>query len=361
MLQVVSNMDRAGIETMLMNYYRHIDRKEIQFDFLCNKSKPGAYDDEIISLGGKIFHTPGLNPFKYFQYLKYMKQLFSLHPEYTIIHAHNDAFVTYSLFAAKMNLIKNRIAHVHSAAFTFDYKWPLKVVCRFFIKKVCSQKWACGEKAALFYYGSLSDVHIHNNAIEVQQYVYNESDRVRIREKYQLQDNIVIGHIGRFMKQKNHSFLIDIFKEIHEREPRAKLVLLGDGVREKMIKKKVHKMSLDESVMFVGNVGNAREWYQAFDLFLLPSIWEGLPLVGIEAQASDLPCVFSSDVTKEVQILPTSIFLSRKLSCKIWAEKCLDLMRSPKTRCDRTIEIQKAGFDIEIEAKKLELIYKSMR
>lgn len=359
-LQVVSNMDRAGIETMLMNYYRHIDRSEVQFDFLCNKTKPGDYDSEILSMCGKIFHTPGLNPFKYIRYLKYMKQLFKEHSEYNIIHAHNDAFVVYSLFAAKRNKIPVRISHVHSAAFTMDYKWPLKVLCRLFIPSACTHKWACGKKAGKFYYGSNAEFHVHNNAIEIDQFVFNAEIRSKLRKKYNLEESIVIGHSGRFMWQKNHTFLIDIFAEIYKRTPKAKLVLLGEGSRMNTIKAKIEKLGLADAVLLMGNVNNASEWYQAFDLFILPSIWEGLPVVGIEAQAADLPVLFSDDITDEVNILASTVFMSRKLPASTWAERSLQMIREHKNRTDRSKEIREAGYDVEIEARKLVETYKNL-
>ena len=126
-LHSVSNMDRAGIETMLMNYYRHMDHEKVQFDFLCNKTKPGAYDEEIKQMGGHIFHTPGLNPAKYPHYLKYMKKLFGKYSQYKIVEAHNGALGVYALYAAKKNKIPVRIFHAHGASITKDWKWPIKI------------------------------------------------------------------------------------------------------------------------------------------------------------------------------------------------------------------------------------------
>lgn len=359
-LQVVSNMDRAGIETMLMNYYRHIDRNQVQFDFLCNKTKPGDYDAEILAMGGRIFHTPGLNPFKYIKYLRYMKQLFKEHPEYKIIHAHNDAFVAYSLYAAKRNNIPVRISHVHSAAFTLDYKWPLKVFCRFVIPSVCTHKWACGRKAGEFYYGKGLEFHVHNNAIEIEKFVFNADIRSKLRKEYGLEDKLVLGHVGRFMWQKNHSYLIEIFACVFRQEPKARLVLLGEGSGMDAIKAKVARMGLSDAVLFIGNVNNTREWYQAFDMFIMPSFWEGLPVTGIEAQAADLPCIFSDTITDEVKVLDSCKFMSIKGDPGVWAEEILRIASAHVQRKDRTMEIRNAGYDIEIEADKFLKIYKSL-
>lgn len=152
-LHSVSNMDRAGIETMLMNYYRHIDRSKIQFDFLCNKKKPGAYDAEIKEMGGNIYHTPGLNPAKYPSYLKCMKKIFEENPEYKIVEAHNGALGVYALHAAKVNHIPVRIFHAHGASITRDWKLPIKLVCKALLPSNMNQHFSCGIEAARCYFG----------------------------------------------------------------------------------------------------------------------------------------------------------------------------------------------------------------
>ncbi len=361
-LHSVSNMNRAGVETMIMNYYRHIDRKEVQFDFLCSQSADASYDPEIKKLGGKIFHTPGFNPIKIFKYRKYMKKFFKEHPEYKIVHAHNGALVVYPLFAAKKSGVPGRISHMHSAAFTIDYKWPIKIICKPFIKYCVTNKWACGNDAGRFYYGEKAivdnEVLIINNAIEIDRFLFNNDIRNRIRNEYNLQDKFVIGHVGRFDKQKNHKFLIDIFNVVYKRNKNARLLLLGDGSLMEEIKDKVNKLGLQNAVIFMGNVDNVNEFYQAMDLFVLPSIWEGLPVVGVEAQTADLPCVFSDDVTKETTILPTTKYLSRKDSIEKWAKVILNA--KVNNRVDRSKEIKAAGYDIETESKKLVDRYKKM-
>lgn len=359
-LHSVSNMDRAGVETMLMNYYRHIDKNKVQFDFLCNKKKPGAYDDEIRALGGKIYHTPGLNPFKYGQYVKFMRSFAKEHPEYKIIHCHNAALAAYPLFAAKVAGIPERICHVHSASITFDYKWPIKIVCKRFLKPNLTKMWACGKAAGAFYYGKAAvdsgKVRVINNAIEIDRFVFNENVRNEMRQKHGLENSFVIGHAGRFMTQKNHAFLIKVFAELCKKESTAKLVLLGDGELQEDIKKQVVELQIEDRVLFMGNVSNVNEWYQAFDVFVLPSIWEGLPVVGIEAQAADLPCVFSVDVTNEVGILKTTVFLSRKLPLEKWV-KCILSYKGKYERVNRAKEIAAAGYDIKCEAQKLQQKY----
>lgn len=211
-LHSVSNMDRAGIETMLMNYYRHIDRSKIQFDFLCNKKKPGAYDAEIKEMGGNIYHTPGLNPAKYPSYLKCMKKIFEENPEYKIVEAHNGALGVYALHAAKVNHIPVRIFHAHGASITRDWKLPIKLVCKALLPSNMNQHFSCGIEAARCYFGEKvverNDYELIPNAIEVNRFVFDSTIRNRIRHDNHLENKHIVGHVGRFMSQKNHTFLL---------------------------------------------------------------------------------------------------------------------------------------------------------
>lgn len=358
-LHSVSNMDRAGIETMLMNYYRHIDKTKVQFDFLCNKTKPGAYDSEIKKLGGNIYITPGLNPLKYNQYLRYMKQLFSAHPEYQIVHAHNGALGVYALHAAKVNNIPIRIFHAHGASINKDWKMPLKLFCKNRLKYNTNHKWTCGVEAARCYYGEdtveKEEYLLIRNAIEVERFIFNNHLRCKLRKQYHLENKHVIGHVGRFMSQKNHIFLINLLYELCKTDKDIMLVLAGDGELMQEVKQHVEKLNLNNCVIFLGNVSKINELYQMFDVFILPSIWEGLPVVGIEAQAAGLPCVFSSNVTKEVAITDDCHFISLDAPMENWVNLVSSLYKTERKN-NMTI-ITNAGYNIIIEAEKLQNKY----
>lgn len=359
-LHSVSNMDRAGIETMLMNYYRHMDRDKVQFDFLCNKTKPGAYDDEVKSLGGNIYHTPGLNPAKYPKYLKFMKELFNAHPEYKICEAHNGALGVYALYAAKKNNLPVRILHAHGASITKDWKLPIKLFCKRRIPSTSTHYFTCGIEAARCYFGEEA-VKNHNyefipNAIEVERFIYNDAIRNEIREKYNLNGKHVIGHVGRFMAQKNHSFLLDVFAEYSKIDDNSMLVLLGDGELLDEMKQKANSLGIADKVIFVGNVGNANEWYQAFDLFVLPSVWEGLPVVGVEAQAADLPCIFSDSVTTEIGLSSKAYFITNQ-NAKPWVDKIKEIFASDLSRANAYDLITENHYNIATEAVKLQERY----
>ena len=359
-LHSVSNMDRAGIETMLMNYYRHIDRDKVQFDFLCNKTKPGAYDDEVKSLGGRIFHTPGLNPAKLPKYMKYMKGLFKEYPEYRIVEAHNGAFGVYALHGAKLSNVPVRIYHAHGASITKDWKMPLKLICKQFLPGNMTHHYTCGIEAARCYFGDkvvdAGDYELIPNAIEVQRFTYNPTIREQIRKEYKLDDKHVLGHVGRFMTQKNHTFLLDVFAEVVKKDELAVLICLGDGELMPEMKEKAKSLGISDKVVFVGNVGNANEWYQAFDAFILPSIWEGLPVVGVEAQAADLPCIFSDGVTTEIGLSDKAVFVPLSTSKDKWVE-AIENGFAQNERKDRTELIRENNYDIETEAIKLQNRY----
>lgn len=306
-LQCVSNMDRAGIETMLMNFYRNMDRNKIQFDFLVNKSKPGDYDEEIKELGGNIYITPGLSPLKWFKYQKFMKDFLSKHKEYKVIHCQNEAMGLPALIAAKKSGIPVRISHSHNTTTRFDLKWPIKVLYKSLIKKYANEYVACSKAAGKYFFKE--DVKVIKNAIDSKKFIYDEEKRVNLRKELNLTDKLVLGHVGRFEPQKNHEFLIKIFNDYLNINPNAVLLLIGEGTLKEKIKEQVKLFGIQKNVIFTGNISNVNDYYQAMDMFLLPSFHEGLPVVGVEAQASGLKCLFSNKITTEVDICNNSIFI----------------------------------------------------
>jgi glycosyltransferase involved in cell wall biosynthesis len=350
----------AGIETMIMNYYRHMDSSLIGFDFLINTNFKGSYEDEAQALGAKIFRTPGYNPLKYFKYQKYMKELFRSHPEIRIVHGHNGALAYYPLAAAKRSSVPIRIAHSHNTKIDLDSKWMMKNYCRLQLRKAANYYFACSELAAIFYFGPkvVQDNHyfIIRNAIELEKFTYNKNIRNQLRKQHGWDNKLIIGHVGRFMNQKNHSYLIDIFYQIHQMRPDTVLVLIGDGELELKMKEKAESLKLKDMVFFLGSIKNVNEYYQAMDIFVMPSWNEGLPVVGIEAQASGLPCVFADTITPETKITKFAEFYPLKNSPAQWATFVLGLIGKCE-RNDVTQEMTDAGYNIKIEAKRLQDIY----
>lgn len=318
-LQCVNDMHRAGLETMLMNYYRNLDRTQIQFDFLTHRPYKSDYDDEILSLGGKVYYAPRLYPQNYPTYFKWMANFFYEHPEYKIVHSHIDSMSYLPLLAAKKAGVPFRIAHSHNTAIDKDFKYPLKQYFRLKINTVCNERLACGQEAGKFLFGN-KKFKVIPNAIDAEKFYFDEEIRYKKRTEIGITDEFVIGHVGRISYQKNHKFLIEIFNELLKIEPNSILLLVGVGEKEEEVRKQIHKFGIDEKVRFLGNRSDVNELYQAMDVFVMPSFFEGIPVVGIEAQFADLPCVFSDKVPEEVKFNDKCEFVSLEKSAEEWAK-----------------------------------------
>ena len=355
-LHSVSNMDRGGIETMLMNFYRHMDRDKVQFDFLCNKADPGDYDEEIKALGGRIFVTPGFKSYR--RYLAYMTELFKQHPEYKIIHTHNGSLMLFALESAKQNKIPVRIAHAHATAVPVGLKNELKKLMRPLIKYAATDYWGCSDAAGKFYFSEKRWNNAHEfirNAINVENFEFNENARKAIREEYNFGDKLVVGHVGRLAPQKNQKKLLDVFAEMHKINANTHLVIIGTGELEAKLKQQAESLGISDAVTFTGVLSNVNEWYSAIDVFVMTSLYEGLPVVAVEAQASDLPCVLTDTITPEVKVTENVRFLGLYDEPAKWANAILEVQ--PTERVSRKAELQKAGYDITLEAERMQNLY----
>lgn len=346
-------MDRAGIENMLMNYYRSIDRSVVQFDFLTHRPNIGAYDEEIRSLGGRIYHAPRLYPHNYKEYFRYMNDFFLNHKEYKIIHSHIDAMSYLPLLAAKMNNIPIRIAHSHSTSIEYDYKWLLKEIFKGLIPAVATSYAACSYDAGKFLFSHRKNIKIVYNAIDINRFGFDKKVRDDKRVELNLNDRFVIGHVGRFTKVKNHRFIINVFEEIVKMRENAFLLLVGDGELRNEISLLVHQRKLEDKVLILSNRDDVSELYQAMDVFVLPSKYEGLGMVAVEAQISGLKVLVSSNIPSEVAISDDLEFC--KLNKKVWVDRILDL-----EYCDRTTRYSRQ-YDIEEASKQLMDYYIGMQ
>lgn len=353
-LQCVNDMHRAGLETMLMNYYRHIDRDNIQFDFLTHRPYKSDYDDEIISMGGRVFYAPRLYPQNYNKYFKYMAEFYDMHPEYKIVHSHIDAMSYIPLLAAKKSGVPIRIAHSHNTSIDKDFKFILKMIFKKLLPIEANYFCACGEKAAHFLFKS-DNVTIIPNAIEIEKFIYSETIRNEKRRELNVEDKLVIGHVGRLSYQKNHEFLLKIFKNILENNPNAMLLLIGEGEKEAKLKKMVLESGINENVIFAGKRTDVNEIYQAMDVFVMPSLFEGVPVTGIEAQVSGLPCIFSDRVPKETLITKNGVFLSLNTSVDVWTERIMNSVNKDRKKISE--KMFKSKYNIENSVKGLERYY----
>ena len=350
----------GGVESVVMNYYRNIDRNKVQFDFICDEDSKYIPTDEIESLGGKVILIPPYQkPFKYHKELKKVLK----EGNYKIVHSHISTMSFFSLWAAKSAKVPVRIVHAHSTTNKQEKKKNLmKQVLRPFSKVFANRYFCCSELAGRWLFGNKTynqgKVYLLNNAIDVDKFKYNEKVRKAKRKELNIKDkDLVIGRIGRFAKQKNHEFLIDIFNEIHKQNKNTILLLAGDGPLKEEIQNKVKKIGLEKNVQLLGQRNDANELYQAFDAFVLPSLYEGLPVVGVEAQTAGLPCFFSTDMTKETKVLDSTKFIELSKSPKEWADIIIKELNNFK-RKDMTKEITNNNYNIKNEAKKIEEKYK---
>lgn len=358
-------MNRGGIESFMMNYFRHIDRNRVQIDFVVHGYEQGAYDDEIERLGGKIFRVPikSRHPFRY---KRELRKIFAT-GEYAIVHSHADAMSAWILKIAKQCGIPVRIAHSHNTDHltTNRLKYYLNEMAR---QDICNQAnvcFACSEAAGRWLFGEHKFTVIPN-AIDLEKFKYDLETRKSIRMELGLSENqLVFGHVGRFDTQKNHEFLIGIFKHLYRDNDNCRLMLVGEGWKQEDIKKLVRYEGLEDGVLFLGMRSDVARLYNAMDCFVLPSLFEGLGIVLLEAQANGLPCFVSDTIPKAVSITDKIKFLPLKEN--VWIDTMSafasdEIVSYDIKRNSSTLEqIQLAGYDIQLAAKHLENTYITLK
>lgn len=325
---ILGKMDNGGVESVVMNYYRLLDTDQVQFDFYVDKNSTIPQKDEILSKGGRIFYLPSYsNVLGYFVTLRnYLKD-----NKYTIVHSHLSTMSVLPLCVAWSVNVPIRIAHSHSTANLYEFnKSVLKYMLRPFSKLFATDYFACGEIAGRWLFSNHTfdkgQVFIMENIIDYKKFAFNLTSRVTIRDEFNIGVNdFVVGHIGRFCKQKNQLYLLDVFAKIHQKVPNAKLVLVGDG--ESYIAKvtrKAMKLGVIDSVIFAGVRNDVEKFYSAFDIFLLPSLYEGMPVVSVEAKANGLPMIVSDKVTSEVEQVTVSI---KGKNVRVWSDFAIENAR----------------------------------
>ena len=352
-LHIVTYMGRGGLETMLMNYYRAIDRTKVQFDFLAHRDFRADYDDEIEALGGKIYRLPNLNPFSR-SYLGALDRFFREHPEYRIVHSHLDCMSAIPLKAAKKHGVPVRIGHAHNSNQPRDAKYLLKLFYKRMIAGQATQLFACSEEAGRWMFGN-ADFRVLNNAIDAGKYAFDADIRSTVRRELGLPaDALVVGHVGRFDPQKNHRFLVEIFEKMPED---ARLLLVGDGVLRPDVEQQAEALGIRDRVLFTGVRTDVDRLLQAMDVFLMPSLFEGLPVSIVEAQAAGLPCLISDKVPIECKKTELVTQIPLEASPDEWAEAVLSAAEA--SRGDTLSRIREAGFDIRANAEWLQNYYLS--
>jgi glycosyltransferase involved in cell wall biosynthesis len=359
-LHILGSLNRGGAETMIMNLYRNIDRSKIQFDFVVHTANKCDYDDEIREMGGIIHNVPRYIGKNHFKYKKAWYELFESHPEYKIIHGHmRSTAAIYLKIAKKYGLVT--IAHSHSTASRGNkLEQIFKNILQLPIRYTADYLFACSDEAAQWLFGknvvNKDNYKVIKNAIDVEKYIFNDYVRKRIRKVLNFEDKFIVGHVGSFSHPKNHKFLIEIFHQILNHNHNSILLLIGDGELRLKIKRIVAELGLTESVIFTGIRPDIPELLQAMDILVFPSLFEGIPVTLVEAQAAGLKIIAADTITEEVALTDLVRFISLKQPASYWADNVLYYINGYERR-NTFYEICKADYDVEKNSKWLEEFY----
>lgn len=357
-LQIFTILNRGGAEMNIMNYYRNIDRDRIQFDFLVHRPEEGVFEKEIIELGGRIFRLPPINPLNLREYKNDVKKFFEDHPDYQIVHGQLSELGVFIYEEAKKRRIPVIIAHAHNSKMDWDIKAPFRIWWKNRMKRSVNTYFTCGADAAQWLVGHklAGRAYTMTNAISVDKFKYNPLIRKKIRDDLQSGDSINIINVARFNKQKNHLFLLEVFAELLKLSANYHLYLVGDGDLKPDIRDKIKQLGISAQVTLLGIREDIEELLQAMDLFCFPSLYEGLGVAFIEAQASGIRCVISDGVPKEAILVEDNVkVIPLKKSAADWAAEIKEF--SAYDRKDVSEVIKAKGYDIVENARSLERKY----
>jgi len=360
-LHIIHSMNRGGAENAIMNYYRQVDRAKVQFDFLLTDQFKGDFEDEILSLGGKIYRVPPLTKLHPMPYMRGVKQFFTTHPEYQIAHSHTSSKSVIPLAIAKLCNIPIRISHSHSSKSETGLNGLIRNALMPFLKITANVFLSCSEHASEWLYGkkmsATGRVKIVRNVIDASKFKYSIETRKRVRKQLGISEKtFVIGNVARFCKVKNHLFSVEILKHILEINPETILLLIGDGPEHANITAYAKELNVADNIKMVGVVPNVYDYEQAMDVFILPSFYEGLPLSIIEAQVSGLPCFTTKGtVSTECSVTDLVQYLPLNSGAKLWASEICKT--AGRERTDRFEEVKAAGYDSISSASTLQDLY----
>ncbi len=354
-VHAVAGMNYGGYETLIINLYRAIDKQKVQFDFI--SSFDGVFDKEIVSLGGRIFKIPFITEKGPFAYSKNISKIFSDNKDIKIIHSHMDKFSGMVLRQAKKADIPVRIAHSHSIKNEGGVLFhAVKNYYGGFIEKNATDLFACSKPAAEWLFKqNAQDAVIIKNGIDLNRFKPNDSIKKEMLDSLCLHDSFVVGHVGRFNQPKNHEFLLAVFNEVLKFKSNSKLVLVGDGHKKAAIEQLASKLGIAEKICFLGARNDIEKIMQTFDVFLMPSLYEGVPLTVIEAQSLGIPLVLSDKVSSDSDLTKGVCHLSLETPCFTWAKTVLSITQQPVVECRQNVK--DAGYDINKTAQFLTEYY----
>lgn len=363
-LHVLGTTNLGGAESRIMELYRCIDRSKVQFDFLVHTTEEGHYSKEIRELGGHIYSLPRFKVVNLAEYKKAIRQFFKEHQEFVAVQGHMTSTASiYLPIAKKENPSIVTIAHARSAGVDKGAKGYVTKLLRSSLKHKTDYCFTCSEEAGVAVFGKKwvdeGKVWTIPNAIDANRFQYNEAVRNEVREELGIQDKFVIGHVGRFGFMKNHTYLVDIFAELCMQREDMALVLIGKGEEEANIHEKLKALGLEDKVLFLGNKYDVERYYQAFDYFVFPSTFEGLPGSVAEAQAAGLHCLISDRITREVALTDLVSYRSIEEEPKLWAEEILKNADKALIRKNMREAIARKGFDVNTQAVLMEKFYRT--
>ena len=360
-LHVLGGTNLGGAESRTMDLFRHMDPKQVSFDFLVHSAGAGFYDEEIRQLGGQIYHVPRFKVYNYFAYKKAVKLFFAEHHMYRAVQGHMTSTASIYLPIAKKQGVTMTIAHARSAGVDQGVKGILTKWLRHNLAKKADFLFACSRIAGEAAFGKKAAeegrIIVIPNAITTEKFVYTQKTREQIRGELSVQDKFVIGHVGRFHYAKNHEYLLQIFEELRRLEPQAVLLLLGEGEGMPAMQELAKKLQIEDAVIFAGNQKNVQDYYQAMDYFVFPSRFEGLPGTVIEAQAAGLRCLISDTIAEEVRISELVQTMSIQDAPESWA--AFVAAHRNYERMDQSDRIRTSGFDSTLQAEKMMNFYET--
>lgn len=354
--QVIGKMWAGGVETVVFNYYRRIDKSKIQFDFFYDADSTVEPPQDLIDMGARFYKLPPYQ--RMLQYLPALRKLFREN-SYIIVHSHINTMSVFPLYAAFRERVPVRIAHNHSVPGGREWRRNLlKHFLRYLAKVFPTDYFACSEKAGRWLFGDKAyesgKIYIMNNAIDFSKFM-SQNRQIDLQNKYQLNGKFVVGHVGRFTYAKNHRFLLAIFAEVVKKRPEAVLLLVGDGECQQEIIAEIQRLGLEEKVILAGKTAEPEKYYPLMDVVMLPSIFEGLPVTVIEAQVSNVPILVSEAVVQEAYITKNGCRkMSLKDSPEAWAEAALAMASD---RSEREWLPEAELYDIQKAALRLEQYY----
>lgn len=358
-LHVFNCFGQGGIENFIMNVYRNIDREKIQFDFAFLEKEKGVFDDEVRQLGGKIYYfDSGERSFS--NYKKSLTRIISENGPYAAVHSHINFFSGYVMKIAKGAKVDIRISHAHGNQRTIKNAFVrscFEYLMRFYLNKYSTHMLGCSKTACEELFGKKAKFQVLYNGIDVERFRYNEEARKEFRRKYHIDENaLVLLCIGRMTEIKNHDFLIDVFKKVSEADNNSRLILIGDGPKKCEIVQKLKRLDLYEKTVICSNVFNTEDFYSMADIFLLPSLYEGMGIVCVEAQASGLYTLLSSNVPGEVKISNLVKFLDLN-ACDVWADQIVEWSEGSHDRTEYNKLVKESCFNVQSTVDDLEKVY----